>query len=277
MTVLINGQELVNHNNNKSLTLETRKNSTNECDIPGLTDITWEGGITFNLKGLSGELKGLLEVRDGDGVDYKGIPYYVNKLNEFVRTLAVSFNNGTNLAGKKIDGVIGHKDAFTSDGKTGVLLFSYIKQDGTLNEDTNINYKSDINIFNICLSKEVQESSSNLAVLPTKDTNKESDNSVINGFSSLFSNRSLFREGGIYQFVNSLSSTLAIDKSQATNFQDYYSDIVSSTDNQRLQVSGVSLNEEMANMLQYQQLYQAAAKLMNVINEIYNTTINGII
>lgn len=276
VTVLINGQEFVNHYNNRTLDLEIRTNLTNEGDIVGIYDIVWEGGISFNLAGLSGELKGLIDVRDGDGSSYNGIPYYVNKLNEFVRTLAISFNNGTDLNGTNIEGVIGHTEAYNSNGETGILLFSYIKDDGTINNDIDIDYTTDINIFNICLSEEIKQNPTNLATFATEDTNQESDNTVVLGFMSLSSNRNLFREGGIYQFVNAISSTLGIDTNQANNFQDYYSDMASSTDNQRLQVSGVSLNEEIANLLKYQHLFQAASKLMSTLNEIYYTSINGL-
>lgn len=276
VTILINGQEIVNNTEYRQLHLEIRTELANECDVAGLYDITFGNGISFNLTGLSGELKGLLDVRDGSGQDYNGIPYYINKLNEFVRTLASSFNDGTTLDGTQLDGVIGHTKAYNSNGETGILLFSYIKDDGTINTETEIDYTKDINIFNICLSQAIQDNANSLATFPTEDTSKESDNSVVNGFMSLFSNRSLFKEGGIYQFVNSLSSTLGIDTSQANNFQEYYSDMVSNTDNQRIQVSGVSLNEEMTYMIQYQQLYQAAAQLISTLNEIYNIAINGL-
>ena len=48
------------------------------------------------------------------------------------------------------------------------------------------------------------------------------------------------------------------------------------TDNQRISVSGVSLNEEMTSLIKYQQLYVASAKLMQSISQIYDTTINGL-
>ena len=42
---------------------------------------------------LSGELKGIIDMRDGVGVDgYRGIPYYIKKLDEFTSTFATKMN-----------------------------------------------------------------------------------------------------------------------------------------------------------------------------------------
>jgi len=44
----------------------------------------------------------------------------------------------------------------------------------------------------------------------------------------------------------------------------------------RNEVSGVSLDEEFTNLIKFQKAYQAAAKLINVSNEILDTIINGL-
>jgi flagellar hook-associated protein 1 FlgK len=52
--------------------------------------------------------------------------------------------------------------------------------------------------------------------------------------------------------------------------------LLSAIDNQRQSISGVSLDEEMTNLIQYQQAYQASARVMNAINETLNTLINQV-
>jgi flagellar hook-associated protein 1 FlgK len=49
---------------------------------------------------------------------------------------------------------------------------------------------------------------------------------------------------------------------------------VQQIENRRLSVSGVSIDEEMANMVKYQHAYNAAAKMISVIDQIYDVTIN---
>jgi flagellar hook-associated protein 1 FlgK len=41
-------------------------------------------------------------------------------------------------------------------------------------------------------------------------------------------------------------------------------------------VSGVNLDEEAANMLRYQQAYQAAAQIISVANDLFNSLISAV-
>ena len=44
--------------------------------------------------------------------------------------------------------------------------------------------------------------------------------------------------------------------------------------NQEGSISGVSIDEESANLIQYQQAYEAAAKIVSTIQSLFETTIN---
>ncbi len=52
--------------------------------------------------------------------------------------------------------------------------------------------------------------------------------------------------------------------------------VLTAVSNQRQSVSGVSLDEEMTNLIQYQQAYQASARVMNAINSTLDTLINTV-
>lgn len=279
LTILINGQTLVNHFDNQKLKCVERDTKRDDDDAPYLYDIQWKSGNTFSLEGLTGQLKGLLDIRDGnDGnngsMQYKGIPYYIDKLNTLSQTLARAFNEGKHLDGTAIDGLTGHIDGYDAKGNQGNLFFSY-KVDGKTVEDTEIDY-SKITAFNFSVSDELLNDSSRLAASTTLPTDGESNNEVILGFIGIKDNDSLFKQGNVYDYVNGASTELGIDKKQSEKFSSFYEDLVSTTSNQRTSVSGVSLNEEMAYMIKYQQLYQAASQLINAINKIYDTTINGL-
>jgi flagellar hook-associated protein 1 FlgK len=74
-------------------------------------------------------------------------------------------------------------------------------------------------------------------------------------------------------FYNSMISDLGVASSQASNDVTNQNALVTSLSNSRQSVSGVSLDEEMTNMVQEQSAYQAAAKLVNVIEEMMQTVI----
>ena len=101
--VLLNGQEFIDHFFYNPLTCTMREELADPDDAPDLYDVYCMNGTKFNETGMSGELKGLLDIRDGDGGtingtgnSYKGIPYYMDRMNQFVRTLAMAFNEGVN-------------------------------------------------------------------------------------------------------------------------------------------------------------------------------------
>ena len=103
--VTISGKALVDHFTISELALVQRDSDhkVNSEDVPNLYQIQWADGNALSVK--SGELRGYLDVRDGNegssggpnGIaspNYKGIPYYQKKLNEFVQTFARAFNEG---------------------------------------------------------------------------------------------------------------------------------------------------------------------------------------
>ena len=280
--ILLNGQEFIDHNTSRQLECVRRANELHPNDSPGLYDIQWNTGDKLNLQGLTGEIKGLIDLRDGDsngavGGEYKGIPFYINKLNEFCRTMAYAMNTGKRLSDDTpLNGVIGHEDGYDMNGDKGGPLFSMVEANGATKNPLTQNDYQNIDAFNFAISDEVKNDPKKLAMSDSADSTQASNNKVILGFLNLKDDKSLFAEGGAYAFVSTLSATLAIDTKQANSFNAFYKDVTDTIQNQRMQVSSVSINEEISNMVMYQHLYQVSSKLINVINEIYNTTINGL-
>jgi flagellar hook-associated protein 1 FlgK len=70
--------------------------------------------------------------------------------------------------------------------------------------------------------------------------------------------------GTFYQSVATLSQT-------ATANQTSQSDRLTEAQSRQASTSGVSLDEELSNMMTYQQAYSAGARLLNVVDQLYNT------
>ena len=73
-------------------------------------------------------------------------------------------------------------------------------------------------------------------------------------------------------FVGQVGS--GVQAAQST--QNTQQAVLTAVSNQRQSVSGVSLDEEMTNLIQYQQAYQASARVMNAINSTLDTLINSV-
>jgi flagellar hook-associated protein 1 FlgK len=74
--------------------------------------------------------------------------------------------------------------------------------------------------------------------------------------------------------MKSLVATLGIDSQQAENYGDNQKIVVNQIVNRRLSDSGVSIDEEMTNLIKFQQAYSASAKMIQTMSEVYDTLIN---
>ncbi|MFV0519282.1 MAG: flagellar hook-associated protein FlgK [Lachnospirales bacterium] len=287
----------------------------NPNDVEGLYDIYFtQPNVEMNIysDNLEGQLKGLIDMRDGNNsrgtslsyggvtgqnmfgeqyaetTSYKGIPHYMEKLNNFVRTLAMSFNEGVDYSGRELTDVTGHIEGYDLNGDTGAFLFTYVDPDtgltvnnvsdaGTGNSLANGNSTvldySKLNFSNFAVNSDLLEDPHKLA-LGSTSTYDESDNTVVLSMINIKSDNTLFAEGNMTDYIVTMTTELAVDGKQAIKFETNYTDTTSMISNQRLSVSGVDLNEEMAEMIKNQQMYQAASKLINVIDGIYDTCIN---
>ncbi len=72
-------------------------------------------------------------------------------------------------------------------------------------------------------------------------------------------------------FVSQVGSDVQSNQSALTTAQT----LLSGVNNQRQSESGVSLDEEMTNLITYQRAYQASARMMTTIDQTLNTLINS--
>lgn len=243
--------------------------------------------------------------------NFKGIPFYMNQLNELVRTFARAINEGRNRAGEDIDGAIGHIFGFDANGQNlGTLFFTYedrfggigtmvnddpfrslrlwITEDGGTvagpNPPSNVardemgrplftlDY-SRFNALNFIVNPDLIDDPTLLAASSNHNIG-QANNDVIHGFLAVGNDTSLFREGRLYDFIIATSNHLAVDNSQALLFRKSYEEIAMHTHNHRLSVSSVDTEEEMLNLVRFQNMFIATSRLINVLDTVYDTLIN---
>jgi flagellar hook-associated protein 1 FlgK len=78
----------------------------------------------------------------------------------------------------------------------------------------------------------------------------------------------------LQQYLGSIQQTIGTDTQNANTNQTYYDSLKSELQNQQQSLSGVSVDEELVNIMQYQQIYQAAAKVVQTTSTLMNTVIN---
>jgi flagellar hook-associated protein 1 FlgK len=298
--ITISGKAFVDHFNLSELSIPQRTVKQNDVDIDSLYNVEWADGNKLDIRG--GILKGIMDVRDGNvGQNasplYKGIPYYMKKMNEFVQTFAMSFNEGfTNikrdLAGNVNNSVLidgtGHADGYKLDSLptdpiSAVRFFTIKSYNGTSIDTASFlstaastseiadRYKT-LTAKNIAVSLDVMNDTKAISIAgqPAQDSNID----VVNKLLAARHNKGMFAEGSPEDYMKSLVTTLGIDTQQAKNLAENQLVIVKQIDNRKLSDSGVSIDEEMTNLVKFQQAYSASAKMISTMAEVYDILIN---
>ncbi len=198
-------------------------------------------------------------VRIGEDMDYKGVPYYISQLNEFVRTLAEEFN-AMNMSG---------------NGGTGEPIFTYEGYDGSADLDGSDSTALEaITIYNFQVNEDLLDDIS-LIEASTEANAGESANDLILDMIEKRHDDTMFDRGEPDNFMEALIGELGVDAKSTESLLAGQESMVTLVDNQRISVSGVDINEESTNLVKYQQAYNLAAKIISVMDEIYDVTINS--
>ena len=311
--VTFEGQTLVDHFSVNTLSVKVRDTKLNAEDADDLYDVVWDSGLPFNMSStsLSGELKGIIDMRDGCGtngeVKYNGIPYYIQRMDNYVREFAQSMNEqySKNEDGNIEIDPIGSVSFIEKDDKGEIV--GYYDATGTEittltdAEKNNIkaNYTSKYKLFtyktdsmaststdgsdlkgddytkmtssNFSISKELFDGVEDMRT--TYDEENPSDNTFLLDLLSQKNNKHMFKEGDPKDYMISIFSELGIGAKEAKMYQSTQTSVTNTIINQRLSVSQVDQTEEFTMLIKYQQAYQAAAKVMNTMDGIYETTI----
>ena len=212
-----------------------------ETNVSGLQDIVWLDGsgssanITNSISG--GKLKGWIEARDAS------IPGYLSRLDDLAATIISEVNTL-------------HQGGFDLNSNPGEVFFT-----GTSASQiaVNLNIVNDVNLI---------AASGTPGGVP-------GDNSRAIAIANL--QYATTMSGGTATFddyYNSVVSDVGNDVLTASTNFDHQTSMVNHLDNYRESISGVSLDEEMINLIKFQHAYDAAAKLITTVDELLNTVIN---
>ena len=214
-----------------------------EPNAVGLQEVVWvdDEGNTNNINAeiSGGKLKGLLEVRDTIIMDY------MTRLDALAGTLM----NDINLL---------HQAGFDLNGIAGEVFF--IGTGTAADLEVNPNIVTDLNLV---------AASSDAATVPGDSSNAAD-----------IANLQYALNMGGTQSYNDYYGTIVRDvgnevlKSNA--YFNHQSDMMVQLENQRKSVSGVSLDEEMINLIKFQNAYTAAAKLITTADEMMQTVLQMI-
>ena len=234
------GKPLVDLNKHWNLTVS-------DPNATGSFSVNWEdsngnlSNITPDIK--TGTLGSLLHERD---VDAQG---FVDQLNALAKTITAQVNQI-------------HETGYNLNQTTGISFFKPVTQNYAANMDVSDEIKNDV---------------SNIA--STSSPDRPTDNDVTLGIAALGEANVPFTVNGSttqttpVDFVSSMLGRVGELSKNAQDLVQYQDNTMTLLKSQREAVSGVSLDEELTNMMQYQRAYQASARLISVADEMLVTVL----
>jgi flagellar hook-associated protein 1 len=212
-----------------------------------LYDVQLNGqNIAFN----GGEMKGLLDAR-GDGtaqnLDQQIIPYYLSRINTLASNLITQVNS-VHEQGNGGQGIPFFDGTDASNIKVAQPILDSVDNIAAGTTTASGDNQTALNIFNL-------KEQTNIAF-----TNAADGTTMTTSFDG---------------YTRDIISVLGIQSQESQQLQGTKTALVSQIDNQRHSVSGVSIDEEMSNMIMYQNAYGAAARFMTTLDQLYDKLINS--
>lgn len=214
-------------------------------DEKGFETLNWQDrdknlyDITQGLKG--GKLGGWIVARD------RYVEGYKEDLNTFAKALMSEINK-LHSSGYSIS-----KDPNTNQPYTNILFFT-----GSSVYDMAVNTELKIDPFKIATAqdKNALPGDNRIALSIAELRYKPVLDSMVSTFE------------GFYQ---GLISKIGSDVRESQSFYEHQKDMLKYLDGFRESVSGVSIDEEMMNLLIQQRAYQASARVITTVNELMDT------
>jgi flagellar hook-associated protein 1 len=200
-----------------------------------VTELVWKGTST-RLKFEGGELAGLIEARD------RLVPEYRTQLDRLVSAFVTEVNS-LHMGGAALDGTAGH--AFFDP-------FALTAHSIRLSSDV----AGDLNMIAASQSGGPGDNANALAI-----ANLQNDLLMNNGTSTL------------NEFFAGLVGSVGVRAGEATDAKANAELVLQQIEFSRQSIQGVSLDEEMANLIKAQHAYDAAARVINAMDRALETLI----
>jgi flagellar hook-associated protein 1 FlgK len=231
-----NGRSLVEGTNAWKLDVSPNPANSNYYDV-FFQDTP---GVAINDRLQGGKLAGLLDVRDNK------VAGYLNDLDDMASTIITEVNAQ-------------HRSGYDLNGNVGGAFFSEPVPPATIRaKDMQVDPAIIADVRKVAASATVNSDGDNASLI-----NSIKDSLLMAGGTSTIDN-----------FYQSVTARVGNDVANAKLSLDHQTAIANQVQSERDAVSGVSLDEEMLNLIKYQAAYNAASRLAGIVNTMMGTLIN---
>jgi len=199
--------------------------------------VIWQGS-QIELKNFGGELQALIEARD------EVLPEFISRLDNLAASLV-----------REVNAI--HRTGYGANNQTGINFFN----------------PQGLTAATIDLSQDIKNDVS--AIAASSAANSPGNNITALAIAELKSALTLENNSSTFnEYYASLVGLVGVRARQATDSKENFNLVVDQLEFARQSVQGVSLDEEMANIIRAQHAYDAAAKVITTIDQAIGTIIN---
>lgn len=222
------------------------------------------------------------EAEVGTAVNYQGVPYYQEQMNEFVRIFAAKFNE-----------ILTQPNAVDSYGNDAVKLFVaddsmsssqlFFNQEKTGNGPWSVDSSDDtyykLTAKNFAVNNDVISDPGKFATYTKNgaagDTETVDKYNILEELINMKSDTKVlkFRNSSASEFLQCITSDVTLNANRANTFCENFQNLEQSIDIMRTSISGVDEDEEAVNLTKYQNAFSLASRMIQTFTEIYDRLI----
>ncbi|TGE39965.1 flagellar hook-associated protein FlgK [Desulfosporosinus fructosivorans] len=212
-------------------------------------------GDSSEVNFTNGEVSALIDSRDSDK---SGIAAYMTNLEAISHFLLEDFNAV-------------HNAGYGTNDDTGVDFFVM---------DGGVDYSDGGWIDALVVNSDITDSTAGLALIAAKteagsDNNASGDNAILLGNCLKTDKSTILGDISLDSFYSAMIGTLGVQSQDAIRLNTNQQTVIDQLSNLRASVSGVSLDEEMTDMIRFQKGYNASARVLTAMDEMLDKLINS--
>ncbi|MDL2224965.1 flagellar hook-associated protein FlgK [Eubacteriales bacterium OttesenSCG-928-M02] len=274
LSISIGGKEVLYHKDVKPLQCIADTTGV----VSGLEDFytVYYNDATTPLNIRSGELQAYIDMRDGNASNSMGIPYMMEELNVLVRSIAKAFND-QNAQGWTYP----HGTEVSQQGGDFFKVFDTMLEEqppGSGNWVTVPDYSS-ITAGNFVLDQSIYDdpykiATSSVEIILTGDNPQQGNDRNILAMVELCSATDIDGVSSFEGYLKNYIVAIGVESGHVQKLNSAKMAVVSNLESRRTSISGVSLDEEVTMMMQYQHAYAACSRVINAVDEALDVLIN---
>ncbi len=270
MTITVNGQALVTHDTPAAAASVDNGDGTFGITIGGVPAGTLTYPDTLHSGLQTGELRGRFDMRDGATSMNAGTQYYLDQLNaycqEFVKRINDIHVTAWTLPYQDDNGL-------PVDSQTGLLFFT----DGTGTGTAGLT-AGNMRLSQAIIDSVYQIGAASEKVVKPYDGSGNENAGKGDGTAALRMAGVLDLEIGgkkLSGVWHALMSEMGVLANNAVTMYETRATLVQAVHSERLSIMGVSLDEEMTNLVRFNHAYSASSRVITTLDEALDKLING--